>query len=207
MEDLKIINYVLFGKNISSDIAKELNLDFKPSLEIKCSLNNKHNFVLGLDYFSFNSKNTIYQNTLLSKIDYDIALFVCNFSDKNSLNNLKNLKFEKSHDPEFAAKQFEDLKDYIKKRKVLAVVVGYHKEGEKYVLSEKDVKSFADELQGNYLFTDEPLFSIIEITQEFLSQKYNNNKHVNYIYSPDKDIKFRFLINDQKNKTYSCRPY
>ena len=205
MEDLKIINYVLFGENISSDIAKELNLALFPRLGIKCSLNNKHNFVLALDYFSFNSKNTIQQNSLLSLFDYDIALFVCNFSDKNSLNNLKNLKFEKSDDPEFAAKQFEDLKDYIEKRNVFPVVVGYQKEGEKYVLSEKDLKSFADELEGYYLYSDNPSISIIEITQEFLSQKYN--KPVNHIYNPDKDIKFRFLINDQKNKTYSCRPY
>ena len=122
---------------------------------------------------------------------------------------MKNLKFEKSLDPKFAAKQFEDLKDYIEKRNVCPVVVGYHKEGEKYVLSEKDVKSFADELGGYYLITDEPHISIIEITEEFLSKKYN--KPVSHIYSPDKYIKFTFFIDDQKKnqkkKTYSCRPY
>ena len=77
--------------------AKELNLDLKPRLEIKCSLNNKHNFVLGLDYINLYSKYNIAYYSVLSKFDYNIALFVCNFSDKNSLNNLKNFKFEKSH--------------------------------------------------------------------------------------------------------------
>lgn len=208
MEDLKPINYVFFGQNIIPDIAKKLNLDLFTRLEIKCSLNNKHNFVLGLEYINLYSKYNIVQYSMLSEFDYDIAVFVCNFSDENSLNNLKNFKFEKSDDPEFVAKQFVDLKDYIKRRRVYPVVVGYHKEGEENELSEKDLESFAEELEGYFLYTDDPHIPIIEITEEFLSKKYNN-KLVTCIYSPDEDIKFRFsIVNEKKKKkTYSCRPY
>ena len=77
---------------------------------------------------------------------------------------MKNLKFEKSLDPKFAAKQFEDLKDYIEKRNVCPVVVGYHKKDEEFVLSDEDLESFATELGGYYLYSDNPSSSIREIT-------------------------------------------
>ena len=181
MEDLKRINYVFFGENIRPDIAEELNLDLFPRLEIKCSLNNKHNFVLGLDYINLYSKDEIdYSYSILDEFDYDLAVFVCNDSDKNSIDNLKNFKFEKDDGPKFAAlqknkkkKKFVDLKEYIKKKKVYPVVLGYHKMGARK-LWEEDFESFAEELKGQSLFVINAdfLWAIEEITKVALMQKF-----------------------------------
>ena len=75
-------------------------------------------------------------------------------------------------------------------------------------LWDEDFESFAEELKGQSLFVINAdfLWAIEEITKVALMQKFK--KPVISNCNPNDDIKFRFLINDQKKKkAYSCRPY
>ena len=138
-----------------------------------------------------------------------MVIFVCNLQDENNLDKLKN------------SKEFKDLKDYIAKKNLFPVVVGYIKDySKKAKLDEKDVISFAQELKESsqfrhaqyesYLYADNPLVALVDITREYLSLKFNKN--FAFITTPEKDIKCTFIIYDEieiKNtkKKHYCRFY
>lgn len=220
MEDLTQINYVVFGENILPEIFKE-TMDTSYNLDINCSMNNKQNFKVTLYYMSLSSKDHTNTVVLLNTFDYNLAIFVVDLLDGESLDKLKNFKFKIKED---AAEQFSDLKekfadlkDYISKKKLFPVVIGYVKDYSKKVqLKEEDVMSFARELKRSsqfrdnmnesYLYEDDPYVAILEITKVYLSVKFKMNFSV--INTPKEDIKFTFLTDEtKKNKKHYCRPY
>ena len=113
MENLKQINYVLFGENILPDLATKMGINSTTPLHIKFSTFAKQDFSLDLQYLNIhNIENSILIN-MLDKFNYNLAIFVCNLLDKEGIDKLKNFKFELSKD---VPQKFEDLKDYIKKK-------------------------------------------------------------------------------------------
>ena len=107
MEDLTQINYVVFGENILPEIFKE-TMDTSYKLDINCSMNNKQNFKVTLYYMSLSSKDHTNTVVLLNTFDYNLAIFVVDLLDGESLDKLKNFKFKIKED---AAEQFSDLKE------------------------------------------------------------------------------------------------
>ena len=222
MENLKQINYVLFGENILPDLATKMGIDSITPLHIKFSTITKQDFSLDLHYLNIHNIENSILNTMLDEFDFNLAIFVCNLLDKEGIDKLKNFKFELPEDPDQKKKKFEDLKDYIKEKKLFPVVIGYLNDyTKKAILKEDDVKSFAQELKASslfpealkesYLYADDPYVAIIEITRDYLSEKFN--KKVSFITSPEKDIKCTFIIIDDKRlenmkkRGFICLPY
>ena len=104
----------------------------------------------------------------LNRFDFNLAIFVCDLLDEKSIDKLKNFKFVL---PEDDTQSFVDLKDYIAKKTLFPVIIGYIKDDSKKAqLEEEDVMSFAQELKGatrfevamneSYLYADEPFVAI-----------------------------------------------
>ena len=146
MEKLKQINFVVFGENILPEVFKEKEMLNPSVLDIKCSIENKQNFTLSLYYMTLTSANHTSLVRYLNRFDFNLAIFVCDLLDEKSIDKLKNFKFVL---PEDDTQSFVDLKDYIAKKTLFPVVIGYIKDDSKKAqLEEEDVMSFAQELKG-----------------------------------------------------------